>query len=78
MLETLTGEWHQVPAVGTQGGFVYFDNYTIRDDVLLTMTTSERTSNPRDTSGVKNKEGIESDAIPIQEPGLIVQNCIIF
>ncbi|KAK5784887.1 hypothetical protein PVK06_039426 [Gossypium arboreum] len=48
-------------------GLPFLELYA-EDNVLLTTSTIEETSNPGDIGGVENKEGTDFDTDPIQEP----------
>lgn len=49
------------------GDFGLFDNYTRKNDVLLTTSTNEGISNMGDVSGFENEKDIESDSDPIRK-----------
>lgn len=61
MASTFSG-WQSISDSG------HFDNYTIRDYVLPTTSTSEETSNTADVGGFDNENGNESHADPVREP----------
>ncbi|KAH1039959.1 hypothetical protein J1N35_041702 [Gossypium stocksii] len=60
------------------GDFGCFENYTKRDDVLLTTSNDERTSNLGYAGGVETEEGIESNTDLIWEPRVDCSEIVLF
>ncbi|KAH1046939.1 hypothetical protein J1N35_037723 [Gossypium stocksii] len=55
-----------------------FNNYTRRDDVLLTTSTGEGTSSTIDVGGFENEDGNEFNTGPVREPDADISKFTLF